>query len=66
MKVVIAQDGETLDALLWRVLGRTDPIEAVLEANPLLARQTVLSAGERVIIPDLPPPPVAPIIRLWS
>jgi phage tail protein X len=49
-----ANQGETLDALCWRVLGRTDGItEAALAANPGLADLgPVLPLGISVNLPD--------------
>jgi phage tail protein X len=49
-----ANQGETLDALCWRVLGRTDGVtEAALAANPgLAALGPVLPLGTSVNLPD--------------
>lgn len=65
-----AHQGETLDALLYRVYGRTAGItEQVLQLNPHLADQgPVLKEGTAVV---LPPPPETretktPKIQLWS
>ncbi|MFZ5472452.1 tail protein X [Tepidimonas charontis] len=64
---IIAQEGETLDAALWRVLRRTDIAPQVLEANAQLARLPIkLPAGARILVPDLPEPPVQSIVRLWG
>ncbi|MBB5447091.1 MULTISPECIES: tail protein X [unclassified Paraburkholderia] len=51
---VRALQGETIDAMCWRIYGRTDGVvEAVLEANPGLAAQGVfLPAGFPVSMPD--------------
>jgi phage tail protein X len=53
---VHAQQGDTLDALCWRVYGRTTGVvEAVLAANPGLADHgPVLPHGTPVRLPDQP------------
>lgn len=67
MREVIAHDGETLDALLWRILRRTDIAPQVLEANPQLARlSAILPAGTKVVIPELPAPAAIDFVRLWG
>lgn len=67
MRIVIAQENDLLDAIVWRHLGRLDAVVKVLEANPHLAQLPVrLPAGTQIIIPDLPDPPAEPIVRLWS
>ncbi|MCI0152144.1 tail protein X [Paraburkholderia sediminicola] len=50
---VIAQQGDTVDALCWRHYGRTDgTVEAVLEANAGLADYgVVLPLGTVVYLP---------------
>lgn len=67
---VFAREGDTLDLLVWRHLGRTrGVVEAVLEANPRLADLgPVLPHGTAV---DLPAPAAAapaerPLVQLWS
>ena len=50
--IAVALDGETLDAVCWRVLGTTDPIEQVLELNPDLLSSPTLSGGTQVQLPD--------------
>lgn len=52
---VIAQQGDTVDAICWRYYGRTDgTTEAVLEANAGLADfGAVLPIGTVVDMPDL-------------
>jgi len=52
--IVRANQGETLDALCWRVLGRTEGVaEAALAANPGLADLgVVLPLGTVVNLPD--------------
>ncbi|PAJ87936.1 tail protein X [Burkholderia ubonensis] len=52
---VIAQLGDTVDALCWRHYGRTDgTVEAVLEANAGLADHgVVIPIGTVVYLPDI-------------
>lgn len=63
-----AQQGETLDALCWRIYGRTAGVtEAVLAANPGLADLgPVLPHGQLVALPDQPPQPTARLVQLWD
>jgi phage tail protein X len=67
---VYANQGDTLDAIVWRHLGRTRGVlEAALEANPRLAELgPVLPHGTPV---DLPEPAEAKpaeraLIQLWD
>lgn len=67
---VAAHQGDTLDQLCWRHLGRTaGVVEAALLANPGLADLgPVLPHGTVIDLPD--PAPVAPaqraLIQLWD
>jgi phage tail protein X len=66
-----ALQGETVDALCWRVLGRTrGVVERVLEANPGLAQHgPILPHGLLVELPDELPPPAqsgAERLQLWD
>mgnify|MGYP001597351729 CR=1 FL=1 len=67
---VYARQGDTLDALCWRHLGRTaGVVEAALEANPGLADLgPMLPHGTAVDLPD--PTSAAParraLIQLWD
>lgn len=67
---VYARQGDTLDALCWRHLGRTaGVVEVALEANPGLADLgPVLPHGTPVDLPD--PTSAAParraLIQLWD
>lgn len=66
---VTAKDGETVDALVFRVLGKgATAIEAVLEANPNLADLGLfLPRGQPVVIPVVASgPAVTPMIQLWT
>lgn len=67
---VYAHQGDTVDALCWRHLGRTaGVVEQVLESNRgLAAKGPVLPHGTVV---DLPAPAAAaaaqaPLVQLWS
>lgn len=68
-RVAHAHQGETLDALLYRVYGKTaDITEQALQLNPHLVNQgPVLQEGTQV---TLPPPLTArtsqPHIQLWN
>lgn len=69
-RIVYAHQGETLDALLYRVYGKTAAItEQTLQLNPRLAEQgPVMREGTPV---TLPPPPETretkpPKIQLWN
>ncbi len=56
-RTVTARQGDTIDALCWRVLGTTagGVVEAALDANPGLAVPgPFLPEGVAVILPDLP------------
>lgn len=65
-----ALDGETIDEICWRVLGRTSAVtEQVLALNPgLAAIGPKLPAGTQVVLPDLAAaaPAVRETIQLWS
>lgn len=65
---VIAQQGDTVDALCWRYYGRTHGVtEQVLEVNPGLADVgTILPHGMAIELPDIAPAPVTPMIQLWD
>ncbi|KGA31343.1 phage tail protein [Pectobacterium brasiliense] len=65
---VIAQQGDTLDALCYRHYGRTQgAVEAVLAANPGLAEfGAILPHGTAVILPDIAAAPVAETVSLWD
>lgn len=68
----IAHQGESLDALVWRVTGQdSGAVERVLDANPGLAAQALaLPEGHGVAIPAVPGTAAAPIIvdtvQLWD
>ncbi|WP_435635339.1 tail protein X [Pseudomonas solani] len=63
-----ALQGETLDALCWRLYGRTAGVtEAVLEANPGLADLGPhLPQGHRILLPAQAPQPQRQAVALWD
>jgi phage tail protein X len=69
MRTVVTRDGDMLDALVWREVGRiAGALESVLDANPHIARlPPALPAGVAIVLPDaaLAPPP-RPVFRLWE
>lgn len=70
--IAIAQQGETLDAICWRVLGRTEGVtEQAYDLNPHLADLgPALPGGTRVTLPDLTTTAAAPprraTVKLWD
>lgn len=67
---IFAQQGDTLDALLWRERGfGPDDLAGVLQANPGIAELGVLlPIGTGVIVPETatPAPRTLPLIQLWD
>ncbi|MCW2484745.1 tail protein X [Candidatus Symbiopectobacterium sp. NZEC127] len=65
---VIAQQGDTLDALCYRHYGRTrGAVEAVLSVNPGLADYgTILPHGTAVTLPNIATAPVRESVQLWE
>lgn len=70
MATATAIEGETVDAICWRALGRTRAVtEQVLALNPGLADLgTRLPAGTVVILPELAAtaPAVLETVKLWD
>lgn len=68
MNTVRALQGDTVDAICWRVYGRTAGLtEAVLEANPGLADLgPVIPQGHRVNLPAQAPQPQRQTVNLWD
>ncbi len=68
--IATAQAGETVDAICWRVLGRTAGVtEQVLAANPGLADLgTQLPGGTEVTLPDTIEAalPERQTVKLWD
>lgn len=67
---VAAMDGETLDELCWRSVGRTAGVtEAALELNPGLAESgPQLAEGTIVTLPDAvtAAPAIRETVQLWD
>ncbi|MEQ5220475.1 tail protein X [Providencia alcalifaciens] len=65
---VLALQGETLDALCFRVLGQTaGVVEKALELNPNLADVgPILTHGMTVELPDITEQPKKAMIQLWD
>jgi len=65
-----ARAGETIDAICWRVFGRTDRVtEQALALNPGLAMLgPVLPAGTPVTLPDAleAEPQIRETVSLWD
>lgn len=71
MRSVTAQQGDTLDALCWRVLGTTDGgvVEAALGLNPALAEAgAFIAEGTAVTLPDPPQARATTLatVNLWD
>ena len=68
--IATAQDGETVDAICWRVLGRTAQVtEKVLALNPGLADiGAQLPGGTVLTLPDFAGTPVETrvTVKLWD
>ncbi|MDZ4108129.1 MAG: tail protein X [Brevundimonas sp.] len=66
---VVALAGETVDALVYRVLGKGSPaVEQVMASNPNLCDQGLfLNPGQMVMIPAAATTPATPpTINLWD
>lgn len=70
MTIATSRQGETVDAVCWRVLWRTAAVtEQVLEMNRGLAELgPILPAGTQLILPDLAAaaPEQRDTVQLWS
>lgn len=68
--IVNAHANETLDALCWRALGRTDGVtEQAYALNPGLAAQgPMLTEGQAISLPDLSQiqPATRETVNLWD
>lgn len=65
-RIVVQQQGATLDLLLWRIHGRKGQglVEAALVANPgLAALGSVIPLGTVIDIPDLPALPTGGVVQ---
>jgi len=66
MKTVIARQGDTVDLISLRHYGVTAMVEAILEANPGLAKQgAVIAHGTVVKLPERVEKP-AQTTSLWD
>lgn len=70
MTTATALDGDTVDSICWRELGRTRAVtEQVLALNPgIAALGTRLPAGTVVTLPELSKavPAVLETVKLWD
>lgn len=70
MVTATARAGDTVDAICWRELGRTQTVtEQVLELNPGLAEfGPTIPAGTVVILPELieTARPTLETVQLWD
>ena len=69
MASVIANQGDTVDAICWRYYGRTAGVtEAVLDANPGLADLgPAIPHGTAVTLPDAAPQAEQrQVVNLWD
>lgn len=70
--IATAQQGETLDAICWRVLGRTEGVtEQAYDLNPHLAELGPnLPGGTQVTLPDMATTTSTPAkratVKLWD
>jgi phage tail protein X len=59
--------GDVLDAIVFSHYSSHEPVLAVLESNPVLAKLPVmLPAGILIILPDIQLPSKPAKIELWS
>ncbi|WP_275286937.1 tail protein X [Halomonas elongata] len=68
-RTVRSEQGDTLDRICYRHLGRTAEVtEQVLSLNQGIAELgAVLPSGTPVTLPDIAPEPVrAPSVQLWD
>ena len=67
-RTITARDGDVLDQIAQEAYGRTEgAVEAILDANPLLASASArLAAGTVIVLPELAATPTKPMVRLWD
>lgn len=54
MSIATALAGETIDALVWRVIGSIPgAVESTITLNPALVSDIILPEGARVTLPDM-------------
>ncbi len=64
---VQAMQGDTLDLLCQRHYGTTQGVtESVLTANPGIAEQIFLTAGQVVELPEIERSPQQETVQLWT
>lgn len=65
---VAAHQGDTVDLICHRHLGRTDIVVGVLDANPgLAALGPILPMGTEVVLPDSAPAAATKtLVQLWD
>jgi phage tail protein X len=66
---VASRKNDTLDAVAWRTLGTTQPLERMLELNPALNQlEPVLPVGTKVAVPAIEPQTsrVQHLLKLWD
>ncbi len=68
MITYITKDGDVLDAICFKYYGSTTGVvEKVLEANCHLAELgAIISAGVKIILPDLTQEEETESVKLWS
>ncbi|MDZ4377995.1 MAG: tail protein X [Xanthomonadaceae bacterium] len=66
MREYRTRDGDTLDAIAWRVYGRHGAVVALAEANPQVLATPVLPVGMTLQLPDVPAAPHVATVRLWG
>jgi phage tail protein X len=66
MREYRTRDGDTLDAIAWRVYGRHGAVVALAEANPRALDAPVLPAGVVLQLPVVPTAPRVATVRLWG
>ncbi|MEJ8673722.1 tail protein X [Chromobacterium amazonense] len=70
MRAIRAMQGDSVDAIAWRVYGKNrGVVEQLLQHNPGLAEHgPVLPSGTLVRLPDLlaDPAPAQTLINLWD
>lgn len=69
--VVVSQQGDMLDYLVWKHYGRQDGrrVEQVLDHARnyhLPDRSEILPLGTKVYMPDIPEPYVTSTVQLWG
>jgi len=64
--IITALAGDTIDQLCYRHYGTTANILDVMEANPGLADQMFLSAGQQVEMPDQVAQTNVEMVQLWD